>query len=77
MARKSRSSHPPIVEEAVDPDAPGDTVLDPFSGTGTTGEAAVGLGRNYIGVEIDARWEPVARARIERAATGGSGRTKP
>lgn len=31
---------------------PGDTVLDPFSGSGTTGKVAVRLGRRYIGVDI-------------------------
>jgi DNA modification methylase len=31
---------------------PGDCVLDPFSGSGTTAAAAVQLGRNYVGVEI-------------------------
>ncbi len=33
----------------------GDTVLDPFAGTGTTLWAAAGLGRNAVGVEWDAR----------------------
>lgn len=32
---------------------PGDTVLDPFSGSGTTGAAALKEGRNYIGIEIN------------------------
>ena len=32
---------------------PYDVVLDPFNGSGTTGEAAVRLGRQYIGVDID------------------------
>lgn len=30
----------------------GDTVLDPFMGTGTTGEACKNLGRNFVGVEL-------------------------
>ena len=32
---------------------PGDTILDPFCGTGTTGVAAVSLGRKFIGLDID------------------------
>ena len=33
---------------------PGDTVLDPFVGSGTTGIAALNLRRHFIGIEIDA-----------------------
>jgi site-specific DNA-methyltransferase (adenine-specific) len=32
---------------------PGDLVLDPFMGSGTTAQACQELGRNYIGSEID------------------------
>ncbi len=39
----------------------GDTVLDPFLGTGTTVLAAMAAGRNSIGVEIDPAFEPVVR----------------
>jgi DNA modification methylase len=35
---------------------PGDTVLDPFSGSGTTGKVALELGRRYIGVDISAEY---------------------
>jgi DNA modification methylase len=35
---------------------PGDTVLDPFSGSGTTGKVALELGRRYIGVDISAAY---------------------
>jgi site-specific DNA-methyltransferase (adenine-specific) len=31
---------------------PGDTVLDPFCGSGTTGVASVRLGRNFVGIEL-------------------------
>jgi len=43
----------------------GDTVLDPFSGTGTTSVGAIETGRNSVGVEIDAEYFEEARKRIE------------
>ncbi|MEN6346945.1 MAG: DNA methyltransferase [Armatimonadia bacterium] len=43
---------------------PGDLVLDPFFGTGTTGAVARRLGRHYIGIERDASYVEVARQRI-------------
>ena len=45
---------------------PGELVLDPFCGSGSSGEACKRLGRNFIGVEIDAHWATVARQRIQR-----------
>jgi DNA modification methylase len=41
-----------------------DTVLDPFSGTGTTGVAAARWGRHSIGVEIEPTYHALARARL-------------
>lgn len=43
---------------------PGDVVLDPFFGTGTTGAVAKKLGRHYIGVEREAMYMAVAEQRI-------------
>jgi modification methylase len=43
---------------------PGDVVLDPFFGTGTTGAAARRLGRHYVGIERDATYAARAEARI-------------
>jgi DNA modification methylase len=43
----------------------GDTVLDPFMGTGTTNVAATKWGRNSIGVEIDPQYFEMAAKRIE------------
>ncbi len=43
---------------------PGDVVLDPFFGTGTTGAVAKRLGRHFIGVEREAAYIEVAEARI-------------
>jgi modification methylase len=45
---------------------PGDVVLDPFFGTGTTGAVAKKLGRNYIGVERDKNYLTVAKKRISQ-----------
>lgn len=42
----------------------GDTVLDPFEGSGTTGMAAVKLRRSYIGVDIEEKYVILARERI-------------
>lgn len=46
----------------------GDTVLDPFSGTGTTTVAAIANGRNSIGYEIDDHYVAQARRRIAEKA---------
>src|SRR5690606_38838 len=43
---------------------PGDVVLDPFFGTGTTGAVAKKLGRRFIGLERDPAYAAAARARI-------------
>jgi modification methylase len=44
---------------------PGDVVLDPFFGTGTTGAAAKRLGRHYIGIEREESYAKVAEKRIK------------
>lgn len=43
---------------------PGDVVLDPFMGSGTTGVASAELGRQFIGVERDASYYKIATERI-------------
>ncbi len=45
----------------------GDTVLDPFMGSGTTGVACVQTGRNFIGIEIDPTYYAIAERRIREA----------
>lgn len=44
---------------------PGDVVLDPFFGTGTTGAVAKKLGRDFIGIEREATYRKVATKRLE------------
>jgi site-specific DNA-methyltransferase (adenine-specific) len=44
---------------------PGGIVLDPFNGSGSTGCAAVELGYNYIGCELDPAYVEIAKKRIE------------
>jgi len=46
----------------------GDTILDPFMGSGTTGVACMQLGRRFIGCEIDAGYFKIAEKRISEAA---------
>jgi DNA modification methylase len=46
---------------------PRDVVLDPFLGIGTTGVAAVGLKRRFIGSKINDTWFLVAKKRIAEA----------
>jgi modification methylase len=45
---------------------PGDVILDPFFGTGTTGAAAKRLGRRYIGIEREAAYAQLAKDRIAK-----------
>ena len=45
---------------------PGDVVLDPFFGTGTTGAVAKMLGRDWIGIEREAAYREVAERRLAR-----------
>ena len=51
---------------------PGDLVVDPFVGSGATGEAAVSLGCRFVGFERDARFVELARERIGAAAAAAS-----
>ena len=51
--------------------AEGETVLDPFCGSGTTGVACAELGRDFVGIEIDPGYVEIARRRIEAATRQG------
>jgi site-specific DNA-methyltransferase (adenine-specific) len=47
---------------------PGGIVLDPFTGSGSTGKAAILEGFRFIGIEREAEYIEIARARIQREA---------
>jgi site-specific DNA-methyltransferase (cytosine-N4-specific) len=58
---------------------PGGVVLDPFSGTATTGAAALQLGRSYTGIDLNAAYHDLALERLAAARTatepGGASRS--
>jgi site-specific DNA-methyltransferase (adenine-specific) len=49
----------------------GKTILDPFMGSGTTGVAAIQLGRKFIGIEREPKYFDIACKRIEQAMAQG------
>lgn len=51
---------------------PEGTVLDPFNGSGTTGEAALRLNRRYIGTDLDAKYIEMSERRLSGWANMGS-----
>ena len=55
------------IEQAGNPE----TILDPFMGSGTTGVAAIQLGRKFIGIEREPKYFDIACRRIEQAAKQG------
>jgi DNA modification methylase len=48
----------------------GDTIVDPFTGSGTTGVAAIQAGRKFIGFEIDRKHVNTATERMELELAG-------
>jgi DNA modification methylase len=72
----STRAHPaPYPPELVEPlirmfSFVGDTVLDPFSGTGTTSLAAARSGRNSIGIEVEPTYQALATQRLSDALRG-------
>lgn len=70
-ALKKRFGHPTIKPEAVMDkimrNVAGQTVCDPFMGTGSTGVAAIKAGKTFIGIEHDPRWFEAAVTRIREA----------
>ena len=72
-----RGEHPAVFPDALARDHivswsnPGDTVLDPFLGSGTTGKMAVQTGRRFIGIEISDEYLSIASARIDAELAEG------
>ena len=68
---KKNFDHPAIFPEQLAHDHilswsnEGDTVLDCFMGSGTTGKMAKQLGRNFVGIELDETYYNIAKERIE------------
>src|SRR6202790_3547115 len=77
-ARDGKKLHPTQKPEALlarvilASSRPGDVVLDPFFGTGTTGAVAKRLGRRFIGIEREKTYADVARARIAEVVPADS-----
>jgi site-specific DNA-methyltransferase (adenine-specific) len=73
---KAHGKHPTqkpvaLLRRIIEATAPaGGLVLDPFSGSGTTGVAALRLGRRFLGIEQDPNWLGLARARLQAESDG-------
>ena len=73
ISNTERTGHPAQFPEALARDHilswsnAGDTVLDPFMGSGTTCVACVHTGRDFIGIEKDAGYFEIAKERIQKA----------
>lgn len=73
LKEEGRKTHPTQKPEALlyrvllASSDPGDVVLDPFFGTGTTGAMAKKLQRNFIGIEMEASYISAARKRLDSA----------
>ncbi len=71
---KDAFAHPAMFPEKLAKDHvyswsnPGDTIFDPFMGSGTTGFAALQLGRKFIGCEIEPKYFAIAEKRIRQTA---------
>ena len=70
-AQRGNFNHPTqkpvdlLIDLILDFTNPGDTILDPFLGSGTTAVAALKTGRNFIGIEIDPKYCEIAQKRVD------------
>lgn len=82
MSNTERTGHPAQFPEKLAADHiiswsnEGDTVLDPFMGSGTTGKMAVLNNRNFVGIELDEKYFKIASERIHNCKVNGNGRTE-
>lgn len=58
----------PLLKELLEVAAPGCTVLDPFMGAGSTGQACLETGRSFIGMELSRPYYEISRRRLEPLA---------
>lgn len=71
--RHNKTIHPAVFPEQLAKDHiitwsnKGDTVLDCFMGSGTTGIACANTGRDFIGIELDSKYYDIAEQRINNA----------
>ena len=76
QSESSHRAHPtqkpvPLMRWCIERAGNPKTILDPFAGSGTTGVAAIQMGRKFIGIERDAAYFDIACRRIEQAAKQG------
>jgi site-specific DNA-methyltransferase (adenine-specific)/modification methylase len=76
MAQKEVRVHPtqkpmPIMAWCIEQAGNPESILDPFMGSGTTGVAAIQLGRKFIGIEREPKYFDIACQRIEQAVAQG------
>ena len=74
--QEQRHGHPTqkplrVMEWAIGHLPVGDTILDPFMGSGTTGVACANLGRKFIGIELERKYFDIACERIDAAYSQG------
>lgn len=74
--RAERVWHPtqkplPLMAWCIEQVRADETIFDPFMGSGTTGVAAIQLGRKFIGIERDPKYFDIACKRIEQAVAQG------
>lgn len=59
-----------LVEDLLAVVSPQSTVLDPFMGGGSVGEACIRTGRNYVGIELSQEYFEISRSRLTAALAG-------
>jgi site-specific DNA-methyltransferase (adenine-specific)/modification methylase len=74
MANKEERVHPtqkpvPVMQWCIEQTGNPQTILDPFMGSGTTGVAAIQMGRQFIGIEREQKYFDIACKRIEQAVS--------